>query len=346
VNKHLRVMSAACLFIVLVIGFIVFHSSTSQAYSPKKKHQANGPFVPGRLLVQFRPETLSLRTVDVIAEAGASDTGEIAGTGVHIVELPAGADEEVFVQVFQSRPEVEFAELDRIVEPAEIVPNDPWYANWQWELRKIGGPTAWSMNTGSSNIIIAICDTGVDGTHPDLASKMVPGWNSYDNNSNSNDVAGHGTAVAGTAAAAANNGIGVASVAWRCSIMPIRVSDPSATATYSSIASGVSWAGSHGARVANISYIVSGSSTVTSAAKSFQNNGGVVVSSAGNYGTFDSSSDNPYILTVSATNSSDVLESYSNTGNNVDLAAPGSAFTTIRGAAMTLWEELHILRRL
>jgi len=330
-NKVWKTACAVWIFVFLISGFQGHETRASRAQNQNEISQQPAPFVQGRVLVQFRPEITKSRGRRIIAQAGAQDAGEIGQTGVRILELPAGADEDAFAKALQSQPEVEFAELDRIVEPAEMVPNDPWYANWQWELRKIAGPTAWSMTTGSSNITIAICDTGVDGTHPDLVAKMVPGWNSYDNNSNSNDVAGHGTAVAGTAAAAGNNAAGVASVAWGCKIMPIRVSDTNANATYSSIASGLNWAATHGARIANISYIVSGSSTVTSAAKTFQSNGGVVVSSAGNYSTFDSSPDNPYILTVSATNSNDVLESYSNTGNNIDLAAPGSAFTTIRG---------------
>jgi subtilisin family serine protease len=110
--------------------------------------------------------------------------------------------------------------------------------------------------------------------------------------------------------------------------MPIRVSDSTGSASYSNLAAGLNWAADHGARVANISYIVSGSATVTSAAQYMQSRGGVTVSSAGNYSTFDSSADNPYILTVTATDPNDVLYSWSNTGNNVDLAAPGCVYTT------------------
>jgi subtilisin family serine protease len=212
-----------------------------------------------------------------------------------------------------------------------MTPNDPWYTNWEGHLRRIQAPSAWSTTTGSNSIVIAILDTGVDGTHEDLSSKMVAGWNTYNNNSDSRDIGGHGTAVAGTAAAASNNTMGVASVCWGCKIMPVRVSDSSGSATYSAIASGLSWAADHGARVANISYMVSDSSTVTSSANYFQGKGGVVTSSAGNYGTFSTSSDNPYILTISATDYNDVIYSYSNRGNNIDLAAPGDSFSTIMG---------------
>jgi len=330
-NKHLRVTIIGCLILLMLVVFAVSRPGTSQAYSPKKKHQEDGLFVHGRILVQFRPSLMALRQPNVIAEEGASDGGEIGETGVHLVELPEGADEEAFVNVFRARPEVEFAELDRIVPVQEMIPNDPWYSNWEWYLPKISAPAAWQTTTGVNSVTIAIVDTGVDGAHEDLASKLVPGWNVYGNNSDSSDVYGHGTKVAGTAAASSNNGMGVASVAWNCRIMPVRVSATDGTASYSNIATGLTWAANHGARVANVSYIVSGSSTVSSAAQYFQSKGGVVTVSAGNYSTFDSSPDNPYVLTVSATDPNDLLYSWSNTGNNVDVAAPGWSYTTVRG---------------
>jgi hypothetical protein len=114
--------------------------------------------------------------------------------------------------------------------------------------------------------------------------------------------------------------------------MPIRISDSGGNATFSAMGSGLTFAADHGARVANISYIASDSSTVKSAAQYLQSKGGVVTSSAGNYTTFDSSPDNPYVLTVSATDGTDTLASWSNTGNNVDLTAPGvSIYSTTKG---------------
>ncbi|HEV8484186.1 MAG TPA: peptidase S8, partial [Blastocatellia bacterium] len=112
----------------------------------------------------------------LIAQSGARDTGEIPGIGVHILELPANANEEAFAEAFKSQPEVEFAELDHIVAPDAMTPNDPSYPS-EWHLPKIASPTAWSSTTGSGDVTIAILDTGCDPTHPDLASKYVPGWN-------------------------------------------------------------------------------------------------------------------------------------------------------------------------
>src|SRR5215213_761892 len=327
----------------LTIGFLscavmllalTFPFDKARAQKDRRIHvpPVNGePFVAGRVLVKFRSNVGLDHARQIIAALGARDADELPAIGVFVLELPEQADEAAFANAMQGRPEVEFVELDSIVKPAEITPNDPWYANWEGHLRRIQAPAAWSTTTGSSNVTIAILDTGVDASHEDLISKIVPGWNTYNNNSNSTDVSGHGTAVAGTAAAATNNSMGVASVCWDCKLMPVRVSDASGYATYSAIASGLTWAADHGARVANISYIVSDSSAVTSAAQYFQSKGGVVASSAGNYSTFSNSSDNPYILTVSATDQSDVIYYYSNTGKNIDLAAPGDSFSTQMG---------------
>ena len=317
---------------MLIPGFSGFRS-TANAQSQTESAKINYPFVPGRVLVKFRPEITRSRSRRMIANTGALDASEIPGIGVHIVELPAAADEAAFANVFKSQPEVEFAELDRIVMPETMTPNDPSYPN-QWHLPKISAPAAWSGTTGSGSVIIAICDTGVDPAHPDLATKLVPGWNFYDNNSDTHDVYGHGTAVAGTTAESSNNGLGMASVAWGCEIMPLRVSAPDGSASYSTIANAITWAADHGARVANVSYIVSNSSAVSSAGQYIQSHGGVLTASAGNYSTFDSSPDNPNMLVVSATDRNDVLATWSNTGNNVDLSAPGVDIgTTTNGGA-------------
>jgi len=321
------------LFCVAMLLVLTFPFDRARAQKDRRVHFApvQDAFVPGRVLVKFRANVGLDQARQIVAALGVREDGELPATGVLVLNLPEQADEAAFANALASRPDVEFAELDRIVRPADVTPNDPWFANWEGHLRRIQAPAAWSITTGSSNVVIAILDTGVDATHEDLASKIVPGWNIYNNNSNTSDVGGHGTAVAGTAAASSNNGMGVASVCWGCMIMPIRVSDGVTGATYSALASGLNWAADHGARVANMSYVVSESATVTSSAKYFQSKGGVVTSSAGNYGTFSSASDNPYILTVSATEYNDVLSGYSNTGNNIDLAAPGTVFTTIKG---------------
>jgi subtilisin family serine protease len=164
---------------------------------------------------------------------------------------------------------------------------------------------------------------------------MVSGWNVIDGNTNTADVHGHGTQVAGTAAATSENGIGVASVAGSAKIMPIRIADANGYASYSNIGKGLTWSADKGARVANISISgVAGSSTVRSAAQYMKDRGGLVVSGAGNSGGVENISATDTIISVSGTTSSDVKASWSSYGQYVDLAAPGAGiWTTKRGGS-------------
>jgi len=196
---------------------------------------------------------------------GSKKLGNLA---VHLVDLPPTANANAFANAFRNRPEVEFFEPDMYIPPVQITPNDPSDSQ-QWHLPRIQAPTAWQTTKGSTAIRVAILDTGVDASHSDLSSRMVPGYNFFDNNTNTTDVQGHGTKVAGTASATGNNGIGVTGVAWDTLIMPIRVGDLNGWATYSALASGLNWAANNGARVANMSYDVTGSATVASAAQYF-----------------------------------------------------------------------------
>jgi thermitase len=287
--------------------------------------------VPGQLLVKPRFGAAEATVQALFRQHSARQTHAIHQINVRILQVPEARLERTLA-VLSANPNIEFAEVDYLLAP-EAVPNDP-YCSMQWHLSKIATPTAWEIATGSNSVIIAVLDTGVETTHTDLASALVPGWNFYDNNSNTADVTGHGTGVAGAAAAVGNNGIGVASVAWGCKIMPIRVSDTSGNASFSVIANALTWASDHGARVANVSFRASDSSTVSSAAQYFQSRGGVVAVAAGNESLFGSTPDNPCVLTVSASDSNDTLASFSNTGSNIDLSAPGvNILTTATGGS-------------
>jgi thermitase len=285
--------------------------------------------VKGRILMKAKPGA----GIDAIAGAvkafGGSEVDQIPGLGIRILQIPDRAWNAA-LEGLQRNPIIEFAEPDYILAP-DGTANDPYYGS-QWHLSKIEANTAWDTTVGSSTVILAVLDTGVESSHPDLSGRLVAGWNFYNGNSDTSDVHGHGTAVAGTAAASSNNGMGVAGVAGGCKIMPIRISDPDGYAYESTIAKALNWAANNGARVANISFRASNSSTIKTAAQYFQSKAGVVVISSGNEGLFDSTGDNPYVLTVSATDSADSIAYWSNTGNNIDLAAPGvNILTTATG---------------
>ena len=129
---------------LLVLALIVTDANILSFASPQNGRvdapvQDSTPFVPGRILVGFRPSVAPSRVRGLIAVAGARQQGEVPQIGVHILELPAGADEETIAQTLRAQPEVEFAELDRL-RPPDRTPNDPYYSS-QWHLRKISGPT-------------------------------------------------------------------------------------------------------------------------------------------------------------------------------------------------------------
>ena len=235
---------------------------------------------------------------------------------------------------------VEWAEPDYVVN-AVFEPNDPLYSG-QWWHRNITSPAAWDLVTGVTQVIVAVCDTGVDTTHPDLVKNLIlPGWNTYLNNTNCADTYGHGTAVAGCAAAAGNNGLGVAGMAWNVKILPIRITyqDGGGSAYITDIADGIAYGADHGAKVVNVSFGGYSYSTIVSAADYARGKGALVVFAAGNESAdLTGSADPASILLVGATTSSDTPASFSNYGTPIDVVAPGESFLTcVMGGGYGYW---------
>lgn len=286
--------------------------------------------VPGRLLVKFNPGAHADQIRMAADAIGARTEREIAGIGVKVLRIRAATDERAALNALRGNKFVEFAEYDAIIHPTQVSPNDPWYANWQPQLRRINAPNAWTTTVGDPNLIVAVLDTGVEATHPDLVGRLVPGWNFYNNNGDTSDTIGHGTSVAGVIGAGSNNAQGVASVAWNVKIMPLRVTDSSANCTTSTMATAITYAADHGARVANASFSpLETSSTVCSAADYLYKKGGLLVVAAGNLGTTLSTADNPDMVEVSAIDGNDTIYSWSCTGKPIDVCAPGTSYTTV-----------------
>lgn len=285
-------------------------------------------WVKGRVIVQTRAG-LSEAELDKIVKVHGGKARRIGKSDLHIIDLPGNASETAVQAQLAHNPHLKFAELDGLVRPT-LISNDP-YLGSEWHLNKIGAQAAWDYGQGQG-ITIAILDTGVEATHPDLMSRLVPGWNFYANTSDTSDPYNHGTGVAGSAAAATNNGVGVAGVAGQAMIMPIRVSDASGTGSWSAMAQGLTYAADKGVRVANISYQVGGVSSVQSAAQYMKNKGGLVFVSAGNSGVEYTVAATTSLIPVAATDSSDNRASWSTFGPYVALSAPGvGVYTTTRG---------------
>ena len=327
-------------FLMLQI-FLVGFSSISKA-APANNAQGKSPaqaqdlrpvnvqstveWKKGRLLVMPRAGLPPQALENLLKSHGAKSKKVLEKINVHIVELPAGVDEVKVMHALSKNPKLKDVELDMMVAP-DLSVTDPAFGN-SWALPKIQAPTAWDIANGDG-VTIAILDTGVNSSHPDLAANIVPGWNMFDDNGDTTDVHGHGTLVAGTAAAAANNDVGSVGVSWGASIMPMRISNLEGFGYFSTIAAGIRWAADNGAKVANNSYSgVAGSSTVHAAAEYFRSKGGVVVVSAGNTGGLLNYTASDSLLAVSATNNSDQRPSWSSYGPYVDIAAPGVGIYT------------------
>jgi hypothetical protein len=263
---------------------------------------------------------------------------QLPGIDVSVLEVPEDGSGAI-LESLRNSGLFEFVERDYYARTA-AVPNDPSYPS-QWYLPVIQLPQAWDVTTGSSSVVAAVIDSGVDSSHPDLASKLVPGWNFLSNSADTRDVLGHGTAVAGVLAAASNNGTGVAGVTWGGMVMPLAVVDASDFASYSNIAAAIQYAADHGARIINISIGGANSSAALQSAVDYAwSKGAVIFASAMN-----ASANTPYypaacnhVLAIGATDSSDSLASFSNYGNWIALAAPGAnILAPVMGGGYGYW---------
>ena len=288
--------------------------------------QAGQLILSDRILLKGKPGVSNARLQGIVDAQGGREVGRIARIDVREIKVPAHA-RDVVVRALQKNPAIKFAEPVYLVGPDYVAPDDPGYGD-AWHLPTVDAPTAWSLSKGDG-IVVAVLDTGVDSSHPDLAAKLVPGWNAASQSDDISDVHGHGTWVSGTVGAATDNSTGVAALGWNTMIMPIKVTNRSdGWASTTDIARGLVWAADNGAHIANMSYMVWQFSTVQTAAAYMRDNGGLVFGSAGNNGADGGYSPTPHIIVVGATARDDIVASWSNFGAYIDLSAPGVAIET------------------
>lgn len=266
------------------------------------------------------------------------------------ITIPEGSNAQQCVRSLLSlRGLIECAEVDGIGSSA-TTPNDSdfWF---QYALQNtgqtitgvvgivnadIGATEAWDLTTGN-DVIIAVLDSGVDA-HPELAGRLLPGYNFPDNTTTTTDECSHGTHIAGILAAKGNNGVGVAGLSWNARILPGVVVN-GCTGFESDAGEGVVWAIDQGSRLINMSLqYYTGTTVLHDAVIYAVNRGGIVVAATGNNGNgtvaFPARWDET--IAVAATDNRDLRASFSNYGATVDIAAPGvGIWSTISSSGYT-----------
>ena len=343
-------------------------------------------FVPGHLLVKFRPgiellvssgkvqpndsELASvLEQVRVISAQrvfpdftpqGERSQTSLASTGVtlrqvYLLTIDSNVDILEAAARLSTNPRVIYAEPDYIAQAAEepvtattsSPVNDPLYSE-QWGVRKVRTEEAWGLQKGNNLFSIAVIDSGLDLNHPDLLTKLwtnsgevvgngvdddgngyvddAHGWDFLDDDAGPQDDSGHGTHIAGIAAAATDNAVGVAGIDQRAQIIPLKVLDAGGSGSYSDVAAAIYYAANKGADVINLSLGAYSPSQTLRDALAYAAQTAVIVAAAGNDGreaSFYPAAYDDYVLAVAATTSSDLKASFSNYGGWVDLCAPG-----------------------
>lgn len=279
-----------------------------------------------QILVRYKSSVGAFAVRDRYAGLPVTEKKELRQLRIKVLKVPAAERDAVLEQLRQD-PDVEFAEPDIVMSGAATTPNDPEYAS-QWNLKKVKADVAWDKTKGSASMKVAVIDSGINASHPDLAGKVLAGRDFVNTDDNPADDHGHGSAVSSVIAANTDNGTGMAGGCWNCKIVPIKVLGADNNGTGADIIEGMQYAADSGARIINMSIAGPGEYAPQQAAMDYiQSKGLLVVAAAGNLAndvrqrpaTYD------YSLAVAATMPDDTLTNYSSFGVHVDIAAPGEA---------------------
>lgn len=345
-SKAILIISLAVLVALLGIRPGLAQSPANQPPPPATQPE----IIPGEIVVKFQPNVGSLGAQNSLRAEGLQPLEVSPDNGIVRVQVKPGQEAQTIAELL-ARGDVAYATYNYEIKALRD-PNDPGFSN-QWALNQpmdhdIDAPEAWDLYTGGSNITIAVIDSGVDLSHPDLAAKITTGsqagYNFVSNPPGSlppDDDYGHGTHVAGIAAAAGNNGIGIAGVSWGAMIMPLKVLDASGNGGTYNLSLAIRYAADHGAKIINMSLggaCGTGWPDVTDAVNYALGKGVLLVAAAGN--SFSTPVLCPAaisgVMAVGATNSSDLRPAYSTYGAALDVAAPGdSIYSTYLGGGYT-----------
>jgi len=301
--------------------------------------------VAGQTIAAFR-DGITADEVKVLVEGfGGTLIGSNTAAGLFQIKTPAGTDINTFRNKLAKAAGVSAVSPNYIL-TAGGFPNDADFAGGaiadrRWAYENIGMDEVWGSVVPSGAPVIGLIDTGIDTSHPELAGRIAGGRNFLDPAAPDDvtDDSGHGTAVAGVIASAADNGIGIAGVCPTCRIMPLKACNGAGACPAFSVANAIPYAADNGARVINLSlgaYLNGGEPAIDLlrlVVNDAATKGALLVGAAGNDNT-DSSNYYPAgfvnVLSVAATNENDNRASFSNYGAKIQIAAPGAnIYTTL-----------------
>ncbi len=341
------------------------------AVAPARPRGSDAARREGELLVRFREGVTEEAKGLAVNSRGVRRKKKLRGEGrLERVELGSGEDAALAAEALRLDPSVELAEPNFIITRSQHAPDDERFSE-QWALLNTGqsggqpgadvsAPAAWRTTTGDSSAVVAVIDSGVDFTHPDLRDNRwsnrrersdgrdddrngfaddLHGWDWVADTGEITDAQGHGTAVAGVIAARGNNGAGTSGVMWRASVMSLRVLDAAGAGDVADAVEAIDYAVAHGAQVINCSWGTDGESQILRDAIARAGaRGVVVVASAGNAGRdvdaspyYPASFNLPNLISVAATDKFDNLAPWSNWGaSSVAVTAPGTDILTTK----------------
>ena len=325
----------------------------------------------GAVLVRYKnPALASAAWVSATESRLAMGTKKIFPVlGVKELKLPAGMEVGDAVSALRQDPDVEFAEPDYAARietgPAgSAVPNDPLYAN-QWAMPAINAPSAWSYVQGSTGVIIAVLDTGVDYTHQDITANIwnnpapstpvmagsasitgdMHGWDFVNAQGLPLDDNGHGTHVAGIAGAYGNDDLGITGVNWRTGIMSVKVLNAAGIGYLDTILQGIEYASARGAKIINASFAFgAGTPFPSSLQTAISDNPDILFIFAAGNNSADIDYYNypvlPNLLFVASVGQSGSLSTFSNYGPSVvGLASPGEQILSLKAGQQTVYSD-------
>ena len=332
IHAHSILLKSAAAVLILLLAAVLFCGAGAAA---------SDNYADGQLFVCYEPGYFP-DSADIIMDFSSTVPG------LYLLRTDMSVPDAV--SYYSSLPYVRYAEPDYCIslaaELSETKPNDPGYSPGievdgtlydLWNMTSANAEKAWSLTTGSKDVIVAVVDTGINYNHEDLKGNMWTdengyyGYNFVDNTHDPMDDQGHGTHCAGTVGAVGNNNKGIAGMAWNVSIMAVKVMDSEGKGTTSTIIQGIRYAAANGAKV--ISMSLGGSDVnqaLTDAIRSVSDKA-VVVAAAGNERAdadtmpkYPASTVSKNVLSIAAIDNTDNLAYFSNYGvHNVDVAAPG-----------------------